>query len=90
MLERSRQYYLKGHVLLRGRASTKALVQDLLPETWAHPFVDVEPIGTANPKLRPMKGLLLLAASKENNRDPSQNSVSTNSKIGRLQAKAHS
>lgn len=90
MLERSRQYYLKGHVLLRGRASTKALVQDLLPETWAHPFVDLEPIGTASPKLRPMKGLLLLAASKENNRDPSQNSVSTNSKIGRLQAKAHS
>lgn len=90
MLERSRQYYLKVRVLLRGRASTKALVQDLLPETWAHPFVDVEPIGTASPKLRPMKGLLLLAASKENNRDPSQNSVSTNSKIGRLQAKAHS
>ena len=65
-------------------------MQDLLPENWAHPFVDIEPIGTTNPKLRPMKDLLLLAAIKENNRDPSQNSVSTNSKIGRLQAKVHS
>ena len=65
-------------------------MQDLLPENSVHLFVDVEPIDKTNPKLRLMKDLLFFSASKEKNRDPSQNSVSTNSKIGKLQAKAHS
>lgn len=65
-------------------------MQDLLPENSVHLFVGVEPIDKTNPKLRLMKDLLFLSASKEKNRDPSQNSVSTNSKIGKLQAKAHS
>ena len=65
-------------------------MQDLLSENWVHLFVGVEPIDTTNPKLRLMKDLLFLSVSKENNRDLSQNSVSTNSKIGKLQAKSHS
>ena len=55
----------------------------LLPENWVCLLVNVTPKDTAKPKVGRRKALLL-AASKENTRDLSQSSVSSNSKIGEV------
>jgi len=52
----------------------------LLPENWVCLLVDVEP----KDRIGRRKDLLLLAASRENTKDPSQSSVSLDSKIGEV------
>ena len=53
----------------------------MLPESWVHLLVGVEPKDTIKLKSDRRKDLLL-AASKANTGDLSQSSVSMNSKIG--------
>ena len=45
-------------------------------------MVDVKPLDATKPKIRRRKYLLLLAASKENTGDLSQNGIFLSSKIG--------
>ena len=68
----------------RGRASTKALMQELLPENWVCLLVGDEPIETTRPQLRRRKDLLLLEASKENTGDLSQSSVTPPAQLGKF------
>ena len=51
------------------------------PKNWVHLLVAVKPKDTTKPKIRRRRDLLLLAAGKEITGDPSQSSVSLNSKI---------
>ena len=55
----------------------------MLPKNWVCLLVGVEPKDTTKPKIGRRKDLLL-AASKGNTGDPSQSSVSPNSKSGEV------
>ena len=55
----------------------------LLPPNWMCVLVSAEPKDTITPKIGRRENLLL-AASKDNTRDLSQNSVSRNNKIGEV------
>ena len=57
-------------------------MQKSLPDFWDHLLVGDEPEDTTKSRIRRRKDLLLLAASKENTGDLSQNGISLSSKIG--------
>ena len=57
-------------------------MQKLLPKIWVHLLVGEEPEDPTKSRIRGRKDLLLLAASKENTGDLSQNGISLSSKIG--------
>ena len=56
----------------------------LLLENWACFLLDVEPKDTTKPKSLRWKDLLLLSSCKENTKDLSESSDSSNSKAGEL------
>ena len=57
-------------------------MQKLLPEIWVHLLVGEEPEDPTKSRIRGRNDLVLLAASKENTGDLSQNDIFLSSKIG--------